>query len=163
MEAAFDLLLQADSQGDEIPDPTVRANRHIARLHIEQAIVLGIALQDRVVPLVLVFAFSVGDVPEALCERGVGECGPPAAVTPTSSALECDRHWGGGRNRGRLCRFGSLSEAWPPRLQAFGAGALLAMTAETMIPEAVHDSPRFSGFARGTSFWPVLLVDATTR
>ncbi len=41
--------------------------------------------------------------------------------------------------------FGSLSEAWPPRLQAFGAGALLAMTAETMIPEAFHNSPRFSG------------------
>jgi ZIP family zinc transporter len=37
--------------------------------------------------------------------------------------------------------FGSLDGVWPPRLQAFGAGALLSMTAETMIPEAFHNSP----------------------
>lgn len=29
---------------------------------------------------------------------------------------------------------GSLDRSWAPHLQAFGAGALLAMTAETMIP-----------------------------
>jgi len=59
--------------------------------------------------------------------------------------------------------FGSLSEAWPPRLQAFGAGALLAMAAETMIPEAFHDSPRFSGLLAAFGFGLLLLVDATTR
>jgi peptide-methionine (R)-S-oxide reductase len=59
--------------------------------------------------------------------------------------------------------FGSLSEAWPPRLQAFGAGALLAMTAETMIPEAFHNSPRFSGLLAAFGFGLLLLVDATTR
>ena len=59
--------------------------------------------------------------------------------------------------------FGSLSIAWPPRLQAFGAGALLAMTAETMIPEAFHNSPRFSGLLAAFGFGLLLLVDATTR
>jgi zinc transporter, ZIP family len=59
--------------------------------------------------------------------------------------------------------FGLLSEAWPPRLQAFGAGALLAMTAETMIPEAFHNSPRFSGLLAAFGFGLLLLVDATTR
>ena len=39
--------------------------------------------------------------------------------------------------------FGSLGAVWPPRLKAFGAGALLAMTAETMIPEAFHKSAFF--------------------
>jgi ZIP family zinc transporter len=58
---------------------------------------------------------------------------------------------------------GSLSDAWPPRLQAFGAGALLAMTAETMIPEAFHDSPHFSGLLAAFGFGLLLLVDATTR
>ena len=59
--------------------------------------------------------------------------------------------------------FGSLSAAWPPRLQAFGAGALLAMTAETMIPEAFHNSPRFSGLLAALGFSLLLLVDAATR
>jgi ZIP family zinc transporter len=59
--------------------------------------------------------------------------------------------------------FGSLSESWPPRLQAFGAGALLAMTAETMIPEAFHNSPRFSGLLAAFGFGLLLLVDAMTR
>ena len=59
--------------------------------------------------------------------------------------------------------FGSLGQPWPPRLQAFGAGALLAMTAETMIPEAFHNSPRFSGLLAAFGFGLLLLVDATTR
>src|SRR5262245_66603846 len=59
--------------------------------------------------------------------------------------------------------FGSLGHAWPPRLQAFGAGALLAMTVETMIPEAFHDSPRFSGLLAALGFGLLLLVDVTTR
>jgi ZIP family zinc transporter len=58
---------------------------------------------------------------------------------------------------------GALSEAWPPRLQAFGAGALLAMTAETMIPEAFHNSPRFSGLLAAFGFGLLVLVDATVR
>jgi peptidoglycan/LPS O-acetylase OafA/YrhL len=59
--------------------------------------------------------------------------------------------------------FASLGWVWPPRLQAFGAGALLAMTAETMIPEAFHNSPRFSGLLAAFGFGVLLLVDATTR
>ena len=59
--------------------------------------------------------------------------------------------------------FGSVGQAWPPRLQAFGAGALLAMTVETMIPEAFHNSPGFSGLLAALGFGLLLLVDATTR
>jgi hypothetical protein len=59
--------------------------------------------------------------------------------------------------------FASLSEAWPPRLQAFGAGALLAMIAETMIPEAFHNSPRFSGLLAAFGFGLLLLVDVMTH
>ena len=59
--------------------------------------------------------------------------------------------------------FGALGEVWPPRLQALGAGALLAMTAETMIPEAFHDSPRFSGLLAAFGFGLLLFVDATLR
>jgi zinc transporter, ZIP family len=59
--------------------------------------------------------------------------------------------------------FSSLSGAWPPRLQACGAGALLAMTAETMIPEAFHNSPRFSGLLAACGCGLLLFVDAMTR
>ena len=59
--------------------------------------------------------------------------------------------------------FTSLGEVWPPRLQAFGSGALLAMTAETIIPEAFHNSPRFSGLLAAVGFGLLLLVDAATR
>jgi zinc transporter, ZIP family len=59
--------------------------------------------------------------------------------------------------------FTSLDAAWPPRLQAFGAGALLSMTAETMIPEAFHNSPRFSGLLAAVGFGLLLLIDATAR
>jgi ZIP family zinc transporter len=57
----------------------------------------------------------------------------------------------------------ALSDAWSLRLQAFGAGALLAMTTETMIPEAFHNSPRFSGLLAAFGFVLLLLVEATLR
>jgi ZIP family zinc transporter len=59
--------------------------------------------------------------------------------------------------------FGSLGHAWPPRLQAIGAGALLAMAAETMIPEAFHNSPRFSGLMAAFGFGLLLVIEVTTR
>jgi zinc transporter, ZIP family len=37
------------------------------------------------------------------------------------------------------------------------------MTAETVIPEAVHGSPRFSGLLAAFGFGLLLLVDAITR
>ena len=43
-------------------------------------------------------------------------------------------------------------------LKAYGAGALIAMTAETMIPEAFHNGPRYSGvLATGGFAAPILL------
>jgi zinc transporter, ZIP family len=37
------------------------------------------------------------------------------------------------------------------------------MTAETMIPKAFHNSPRFSGLLAAAGFGLLLLIDATTR
>jgi ZIP family zinc transporter len=129
---------------------------------IPEAMVLGIALGDRVVPLALVFAFSVGNLPEALSSAaGMRIAGRSYTyifalwgAIAVGAALAIAAGYVG---------FGALGEAWPPRLQAFGAGALLAMTAETMIPEAFHDSPRFSGLLAAFGFGLLLLVDATTR
>jgi ZIP family zinc transporter len=129
---------------------------------VPEAMVLGIALQDRIVPLALVFAFSVGNFPEALSSasgmRAAGRSYTYVLLLWSAIAIGAAVALAVG-----YVGFGSLSEAWPPRLQAFGAGALLAMTAETMIPEAFHNSPQFSGLLAASGFGLLLLVDATTR
>jgi ZIP family zinc transporter len=129
---------------------------------VPEAMVLGITLRDRVIPLALVFAFSVGNLPEAWSSAaGMRIAGRSYAyifllwsAIAIGAAVAIAAGYVG---------VASLSEAWPPRLQAFGAGALLAMTAETMIPEAFHNSPRFSGLLAAFGFGLLLLVDATTR
>lgn len=129
---------------------------------LPEALVLGIALRDRVVPLALVFAFSAGNLPEALSSaagmRSAGRSYTYIFLLWTAIAVGAAAAIAAG-----YVGFTSLSGAWPPRLQAFGAGALLAMTAETMIPEAFHNSPRFSGLLAALGFGLLLLVDATTR
>jgi ZIP family zinc transporter len=129
---------------------------------LPEALVLGIALRGRLVPLALVFAFSVGNLPEALSSAAgmkvAGRRYTYILLLWSAIALGATVAVAAG-----YVGFTSLSDAWPPRLQAFGAGALLAMTAETMIPEAFHNSPRFSGLLAAFGFALLLLVDATTR
>ena len=129
---------------------------------VPEAMVLGIALRDGVVPLALVVAFSVGNLPEALSSaagmRAAGRSSTYIFLLWNAIAIGSVVAIAAG-----YVGFGSLSEAWPSRLQAVGAGALLAMTAETMIPEAFHNSPRFSGLLAAFGFGLVLLVDVTTR
>jgi zinc transporter, ZIP family len=129
---------------------------------VPEAMVLGIALWDRVVPLALVIAFSVGNFPVALSStagmRAAGRSYTYIFLLWSAIAIGAAAAIAAG-----YIGFGSLSEAWPPRLRAFGAGALLAMTAETMIPEAFHNSPRFSGLLAVFGFGLLLFVDATTR
>jgi ZIP family zinc transporter len=129
---------------------------------LPEALVLGIALRDPVVPFALVFAFSVGNLPEALSSaagmRAAGRSYTYIFLLWSAIAIGAAIAIAAG-----YVGFTSLSGAWPPRLQAFGAGALLAMTAETMIPEAFHNSPRFSGLLAAFGFGLLLLVDATTR
>src|ERR687898_130784 len=87
---------------------------------VPEAIVLGIALWDRVIPLSLVIAFSVGNFPIALSSTaGMRAAGRSYAyifllwgAIATVVAVAIAAGYVG---------FGSLGEAWPPRLRAFGA------------------------------------------
>jgi zinc transporter, ZIP family len=156
--------------GDCVPQPTEsqRPGSGIAIAlgnvldAIPEAIVLGIALRHPVVPLALVLAFFVGNFPVALSStagmRAAGRSYAYMLLLWTAIAIG-----GATAIAAGYVAFGSLSAAWPPRLQAFGAGALLAMTAETIIPEAFHNSPRFSGLLAALGFSLLLLVDAATR
>jgi zinc transporter, ZIP family len=127
-----------------------------------EALLLGIALRDPIVPTALVVAFAVGNFPEALSSAaGMREAGRSRlyvcvtwSAVATGSALAVAAGFAG---------LAALDSVWPPRLQAFGAGALLAMIAETMIPEAFHDSPRFSGLLAAVGFGFLLLVDGAHR
>lgn len=129
---------------------------------LPEALVLGIALRERAVPLALVVAFSVGNLPEALSSaagmRAAGRSRRYIILMWSAIAVGAALAIAAG-----YVGLTSLDDVWPPRLQAFGAGALLAMTAETMIPEAFHNSPRFSGLLAAVGFGLLLLVDAATR
>jgi ZIP family zinc transporter len=129
---------------------------------VPEGMVLGIALRDPIVPLALVIAFSVGNFPAALSST-VGMRAAGRSYTYVFLLWSAIAVAGAVATAAGYVGFGSLSEVWPSRLEAFGAGALLAMTAETMIPEAVHDSPRFSGLLAALGFGFLLLVDATIR
>jgi ZIP family zinc transporter len=48
-------------------------------------------------------------------------------------------------------------------LKAYGAGALIAMTAESMIPEAFHNGPRYSGVLAATGFAVLILLGELAR
>ncbi len=43
-------------------------------------------------------------------------------------------------------------------LKAYGAGALISMTSETMIPEAFHNGPRLSGVLAASGFAALILL-----
>jgi ZIP family zinc transporter len=127
-----------------------------------EAMVLGVALRDPVIPVALTIAFSLSNFPVALSStagmRAAGRSYPYIFLLWSGIAIGAAVAIAAG-----YVGLGSLSEAWPPRLQAFGAGALLAMAAETMIPEAFHNSPRFSGVLAAFGFGLLLLVDAMAR
>ena len=129
---------------------------------VPEAMVLGIALRDPIVPVALAIAFSMGNFPVAWSStagmRAAGRSYKYIVLLWSAIAIGAALAITAG-----YVGFGSLDGVWPPRLQAFGAGALLAMTTETMIPEAFHDSPRFSGLLAAFGFGLLLLVDAATR
>lgn len=125
---------------------------------VPEALVLGLTLRLRGFPLELLVAIGAGNLAEALS----GAAGMRAAARSQRYILLL---WGSiavgiaiATALGRALVF--LGPSSTPQLQAFGAGALLAMTAETMIPEAFHKSPRFSGFLAAAGFGAILLIEA---
>jgi ZIP family zinc transporter len=124
---------------------------------VPEALVLGLALHDASFPLELVMAIAVGNLPEALSGsagmRSAGRSHRYVLVLWTAIAIGTAVLTAVGYGAVDL-----LNQSWPPRLQAFGAGALVAMTAETMIPEAFHDSPRYSGLLAAIGFSALLLI-----
>jgi ZIP family zinc transporter len=127
-----------------------------------EAMLLGAALREPVLPIALAIVFSVSNLPVALSSTaGMRTAGRSyryivllwAAVAAGTAGAIAAGYVG----------LSAVGGEWPPRLQAFGARALLAMVSEAMIPEAVHDSPRFSGVLAAFGFGVLLVVDAAVR
>lgn len=127
-----------------------------------EAMMLGAALREPVVPIALAVAFSLGNLPAALSStaglRAAGRSYRYIALMWVTIAT-----WTAVATAAGYAGAIGLDAAWLPRLQAFGAGALLAMAAETMMPEAVHGSPRYSGLFATSGFVLLLIVHAITR
>jgi ZIP family zinc transporter len=89
---------------------------------VTEGLVLGLALRERAVALELVIAISVGNLPEALS----GAAGMRSAGRSYRYILLL---WGAiamgaaVATAAGYAAFGALGQSWPPRLQAFGAGA----------------------------------------
>jgi len=127
------------------------------------ALVLGVTLRAGGGPnLALVVALALANVPQALS----GTSGARLASRSSAYVLSL---WGGttlGTAAVTALAFYFLGDLGPHAtaiLKAYGAGALIAMTAETMIPEAFHHGPRFSGVLAAAGFGALILLGALVR
>jgi ZIP family zinc transporter len=129
---------------------------------VPESLVLGLALRDATLPIAVLIAISVGNLSQAFSGasgmRLAGRSYRYILALWSAIAVGATLATAAG-----YALFATLGQSWAPTLQAFGAGALFAMIAETMIPEAFHNSPRFSGFVAAIGFCVVLLMETATH
>ena len=123
---------------------------------------LGVTLRGGGADLALVVALAIANIPEALSSTA----GMRLASRSRTYVLSV---WTGTT----LCTaattsigfylFSDLDPYATSFLKAYGAGALIAMTAETMIPEAFHNGPRYSGVLAGAGFASLILLAELAR
>jgi zinc transporter, ZIP family len=124
---------------------------------VPEALVVGITLRASGPDLALVMGLALSNVPEALS----GTAGMRLASRSYAYVLSL---WGGialGTAVTTALAFSLLSDLSPDMtamLKAYGAGALIAMAAETMIPEAFHNGPRYSGVLAASGFAFLILL-----
>jgi ZIP family zinc transporter len=127
-----------------------------------EALVLGVTLRAGGPDLALVVALSLANVPEALS----GTAGMRLASRSPTYVLIL---WSGttlATAATTALAFYFLSNLGPHAtaiLKAYGGGALIAMTVETMIPEAFHNGPRYSGVLAAAGFAALILLSALAR
>ena len=129
---------------------------------VPEALVLGASLRTGEPDLALVVALALANVPEALS----GTAGMRLASRSFKYVFGV---WGGttlvtaAATATAFYFFADLGAYATAILKAYGAGALIAMTSETMIPEAFHNGPRFSGVLAAAGFAALILLGASVR
>jgi ZIP family zinc transporter len=145
----------------EMPNSGMAIAMGTAMDAVPEALVLGLVLHAHGPDAALIAAIALGNLPEALsASSGMREAnrtiswilGLWGAISLSTALLT-----GAG-----FALAGVLSEDAALYLQAFGAGALLAMVSETLLPEAAHEGPAFSGLVTALGFAALLLLGALT-
>ena len=129
---------------------------------VPEALVLGVALRTGGPDLTLVVALALSNLPEALS----GTAGMRLASRSHSYVLFLWSAIALGSAATTALAFHFLSDLGPGAtaiLKAYGAGALIAMAAETMIPEAFHNGPRYSGVLAAAGFASIILAGELAR
>lgn len=124
---------------------------------VPEALVLGISLRVSGPDLALIMAIALSNIPEALS----GTSGMRLASRPVAYILSVWSAIAFGTAATTALAFwlfGDLDPGLTATLKAFGAGALIAMAAETMIPEAFHNGPRYSGVLAAAGFTALILL-----
>jgi zinc transporter, ZIP family len=129
---------------------------------IPEALVLGLTLKAHGPEMALIAAIALGNLPEAIS----GSAGMKAAgrsikwilgvwgtVAACTVALTGAGFW----------LAGGLSQSLAAALQLFGAGALIAMVTETIVPEAVHGTPKFAGTIAAAGFAALLVFGVLAK
>jgi ZIP family zinc transporter len=123
---------------------------------IPEALVLGLTLKTHGLEAALIAAIALGNLPEAISgSAGMKDAGRSVkwilgvwgTVAVSTVVLTGAGFWVAG----------NLSQSLTAALQLFGAGALIAMVTETIIPEAVHGTPKFAGTIAAAGFAALLL------
>jgi ZIP family zinc transporter len=129
---------------------------------LPEALILGITLQVGGPNVALVAALGLSNLPEGLS----GTSGMRSAGRSSAYVLSL---WSGialgtaAITALAFNRLGNLGPNLTAVVMAYGAGALIAMAAETMIPEAFHNSPRYSGALAAAGFAALMFLIQVAR
>lgn len=125
---------------------------------IPESIVLGLSFFSIGINYSLILAIALGNLPEALS-------GSVGMLNAGRSKKWIFKIWGSVASLSIFLTILGyvLAESLSPTvvgfLQLFGAGALIAMVSETLIPEAFHESPKYSGTLVAIGFVLLLFVN----
>jgi ZIP family zinc transporter len=129
---------------------------------VPEALVLGVTLHVSGPDVALVVALALSNVPEALS----GTVGMRLASRSSTYVLSLWSSIALGTAATTALAFyllRDLGHEFTAVLKAFGAGALIAMAAETMIPEAFHSGPRYSGVLAASGFAALILLSEVAK
>jgi len=127
---------------------------------VPEGIVLGLSLFTQGVNLPLILAIALGNLPEAIS----GSVGMLGANRTKAWILKLWGEVAVGTVILTLLGFvfaKYISSEGVALLELFGAGALIAMVSETLIPEAFHGTPKYSGTIVTLGFALLLLIQAS--
>jgi len=123
---------------------------------VPESLVLGMSLKSQGFSLPLLIAITIGNAPEAMSSSsGMKSSG--------RSIRWIFSLWIGLALASSLLTFVGyklhelLNQNVEYFMQAFGAGAILSMICEVLLPEAAHDSPAFGGVIASLGFISILL------